>query len=131
MLLKASSENLMWLRGKKFANTLLKSRNCGTFYFKIFWKQHTLNLSLPSFKTSRVRLRARTPPFHGGDTGSNPVRGTHTKQDSFTNFAEKIRCSFLSTFFIFIHLFIARSKQMQIIQRFFAKSRVIILSKIS
>jgi hypothetical protein len=37
----------------------------------------------------------------------------------------------LSTFFIFIHLFIARSKQMQIIQRFFAKSRVIILSKIS
>jgi hypothetical protein len=24
----------------------------------------------------RVRLRARTPPFHGGDTGSNPVRGT-------------------------------------------------------
>ena len=25
---------------------------------------------------SRVRLRARTPPFHGGDTGSNPVRGT-------------------------------------------------------
>ena len=23
-----------------------------------------------------VRLRARTPPFHGGDTGSNPVRGT-------------------------------------------------------
>jgi hypothetical protein len=27
-------------------------------------------------KTSRVRLRVRTPPFHGGDTGSNPVRGT-------------------------------------------------------
>ena len=27
-------------------------------------------------KKSRVRLRARTPPFHGGDTGSNPVRGT-------------------------------------------------------
>jgi hypothetical protein len=33
---------------------------------------------LPSFKTSRVRLRARTPPFHGGDTGSNPVRGTES-----------------------------------------------------
>ena len=29
-------------------------------------------------KTSRVRLRARTPPFHGGNTGSNPVRGTNT-----------------------------------------------------
>jgi putative endonuclease len=28
----------------------------------------------------RVRLRARTPPFHGGDTGSNPVRGTTTSQ---------------------------------------------------
>ena len=27
----------------------------------------------------RVRLRARTPPFHGGDTGSNPVRGTKTE----------------------------------------------------
>ena len=25
-----------------------------------------------------VRLRARTPPFHGGDTGSNPVRATVT-----------------------------------------------------
>lgn len=25
-----------------------------------------------------VRLRARTPPFHGGDTGSNPVRATLT-----------------------------------------------------
>jgi hypothetical protein len=37
---------------------------------------------LPIFalpKTSRVRLRARTPPFHGGDTGSNPVRGTGKK----------------------------------------------------
>jgi hypothetical protein len=34
-----------------------------------------LLLSLPSQKR-RVRLRARTPPFHGGDTGSNPVRGT-------------------------------------------------------
>lgn len=27
-----------------------------------------------------VRLRARTPPFHGGDTGSNPVRATITKR---------------------------------------------------
>lgn len=35
---------------------------------------------MPSFKTSRVRLRARTPPFHGGDTGSNPVRGTKASQ---------------------------------------------------
>ena len=26
-----------------------------------------------------VRLRARTPPFHGGDTGSNPVRATSFK----------------------------------------------------
>jgi hypothetical protein len=36
-------------------------------------------------KTSRVRLRARTPPFHGGDTGSNPVRGT-TKSRSKSDF---------------------------------------------
>jgi hypothetical protein len=43
---------------------------------------------LPSLKMSRVRLRARTPPFHGGDTGSNPVRGTkefyrHCKYSAF------------------------------------------------
>lgn len=30
----------------------------------------------PPKNERRVRLRARTPPFHGGDTGSNPVRGT-------------------------------------------------------
>ncbi len=30
----------------------------------------------PEKQPCRVRLRARTPPFHGGDTGSNPVRGT-------------------------------------------------------
>jgi hypothetical protein len=47
------------------------------FCFKIFWWHNTWLLSLPSQKR-RVRLRARTPPFHGGDTGSNPVRGTTT-----------------------------------------------------
>lgn len=35
-------------------------------------------------KTSRVRLRARTPPFHGGDTGSNPVRGTSFRNRKIT-----------------------------------------------
>ena len=59
------------------------------FYFKIFWMQMVSDLSLRSRKfndealetqTSRVRLRVRTPPFHGGDTGSNPVRGTKASQ---------------------------------------------------
>ena len=39
-------------------------------------------------KKSRVRLRARTPPFHGGDTGSNPVRGT-TVESIFAGAAPK------------------------------------------
>jgi hypothetical protein len=46
-------------------------REIDIFFGKI---KAILIFALP--KTSRVRLRARTPPFHGGDTGSNPVRGT-------------------------------------------------------
>ncbi len=34
-------------------------------------------LSLPSFKQRRVGQGVKTPPFHGGITGSNPVRGTN------------------------------------------------------
>ena len=34
-------------------------------------------LSLPSFnRKCRVGQGVKTPPFHGGITGSNPVRGT-------------------------------------------------------
>ena len=33
-----------------------------------------------------VRLRARTPPFHGGDTGSNPVRATKKALNYFKAF---------------------------------------------
>lgn len=34
-------------------------------------------LSLPSFTDKcRVGQGVKTPPFHGGITGSNPVRGT-------------------------------------------------------
>ena len=43
---------------------------------KNIWLKMIARLSLPSFKKGPVRLRARTPPFHGGDTGSNPVRAT-------------------------------------------------------
>lgn len=42
---------------------------------KNFWLKNDAPLSLRSLKRP-VRLRARTPPFHGGDTGSNPVRAT-------------------------------------------------------
>ena len=39
------------------------------------WLSNRTTLSLPLLNWP-VRLRARTPPFHGGDTGSNPVRAT-------------------------------------------------------
>ena len=41
-------------------------------------------------KNSRVRLTARTPPSHGGNTGSIPVRGTQGERD-----AEEASFSFL------------------------------------
>lgn len=57
---------MIWLSDK--ANTCpIEAKN--------FWLKNDAPLSLPSLKRP-VRLRARTPPFHGGDTGSNPVRAT-------------------------------------------------------
>ena len=50
----------------------------GEFKMKNIWLKSGAGLSLPSFKRP-VRLRARTPPFHGGDTGSNPVRATKNR----------------------------------------------------
>lgn len=45
---------------------------------KIIWQQKSLRLSLPSLsKNWRVGQGVKTPPFHGGITGSNPVRGTN------------------------------------------------------
>jgi hypothetical protein len=49
------------------------------------WTRNDWRLSLPpEFRDEKrpVRLRARTPPFHGGDTGSNPVRATANNMDS-------------------------------------------------
>ena len=43
------------------------------------WLSNRTTLSLPLLNWP-VRLRARTPPFHGGDTGSNPVRATKPSQ---------------------------------------------------
>ncbi len=44
---------------------------------KIIWRQNCLRLSLPSLnKKWRVGQGVKTPPFHGGITGSNPVRAT-------------------------------------------------------
>ena len=44
---------------------------------KIIWQQNSLKLSLPSLnKKRRVGQGVKTPPFHGGITGSNPVRAT-------------------------------------------------------
>ena len=38
-----------------------------------FDKEITVRYSYSSFLTRPVRLGVRTPPFHGGNTGSNPV----------------------------------------------------------
>ena len=45
--------------------------------WKNIWLKSDAGLSLPSLKRP-VRLRVRTPPFHGGDTSSNLVRATNT-----------------------------------------------------
>ena len=40
-------------------------------------------LSLPTFnRKCRVGQGVKTPPFHGGITGSNPVRGTNTNLEA-------------------------------------------------
>ena len=54
----------------------------GLFYLKNFGFDGARGyLCAPELRiVCRVRLRARTPPFHGGDTGSNPVRGTGALQ---------------------------------------------------
>ncbi len=43
---------------------------------KKIWLKNLSSLSLPSFKRCRVGQGVKTPPFHGGVTGSIPVRGT-------------------------------------------------------
>ena len=49
----------------------------GRYFFKKFWIQKCIPLSLPSFNGKcRVGQEVKTPPFHGGITGSSPVRGT-------------------------------------------------------
>lgn len=53
----------------------------------------------------RVRLRARTPPFHGGDTGSNPVRGTR-KPHTLWGFPLKPASGKGFQFFTFLPVFI-------------------------
>ena len=46
------------------------------FLFKSFFAKHLPKPIFASLKRRPVRLRARTPPFHGGDTSSNLVRAT-------------------------------------------------------
>lgn len=50
-----------------------------TNQWKNIWTKIQVRLSLQPFQERPVRLRARTPPFHGGDTGSNPVRATEKR----------------------------------------------------
>lgn len=67
----------------------IKVEQMGENRRKNIWLKTIAGLSLPPAKAEAsrpwplqlqrkrpVRLRARTPPFHGGDTGSNPVRAT-------------------------------------------------------
>ena len=65
----------MWRRDKVLALDLRASRFREVFYL-IFLERKVCPPIFALPKERRVRLRARTPPFHGGDTGSNPVRGT-------------------------------------------------------
>ena len=64
-------------------NSIVQKReltNCKRFLQTCLniWQQNTQVLSLPSFnKSCRVGQGVKTPPFHGGITGSNPVRGTN------------------------------------------------------
>ena len=67
-----------------FQHTMLRRKN--------IWLKSCANLSLPSFKRP-VRLRVRTPPFHGGDTSSNLVRATE-KQIKY-NPVKNAFCQFL------------------------------------
>lgn len=50
---------------------------------KLVWVQFAGGLSLPSQNQNMVFRRVgqgvKTPPFHGGITGSNPVRGTKSR----------------------------------------------------
>ena len=48
----------------------------GLFLCKSFLDGYLFKPIFAVLKKRPVRLRARTPPFHGGDTGSNPVRAT-------------------------------------------------------
>ncbi len=75
MVFGLSSANLI-LRKTKGPVRFLASLKKEAFLFQNFWFERDGPLFLHSQNGRRVRLRARTPPFHGGNTGSNPVRGT-------------------------------------------------------
>lgn len=60
----------IFLTDLKFSNSQITE-----FFFGINRSPSYLCTPLKT-RTWPVRLRARTPPFHGGDTGSNPVRAT-------------------------------------------------------
>ena len=65
-------------------------------------------------KTSRVRLRARTPPFHGGDTGSNPVRGTRW---DFSKSNRKVPFLFPPEPALVLHILFSRRKNICLFDR--------------
>jgi hypothetical protein len=47
--------------------------------FDFFWKLKKLSYLCNPKAKRRVGQGVKTPPFHGGITGSIPVRGTHIK----------------------------------------------------
>lgn len=57
-------------------------------FFKSIWRKQRKNLeaNMPKvifaipYKIRRVGQGVKTPPFHGGITGSNPVRATRSNQ---------------------------------------------------
>ena len=82
-------------------------------FFKKFWIQNCIWLSLPSEIKRRVGQGVKTPPFHGGITGSIPVRATKIKPRYYRGF-------FISFSYWFTDSFFSKSKMGNILHKFFS-----------
>ena len=82
---------------------LIYPKNCKLIQlFENIWLKNPLPLSLPSLsKKCRVGQGVKTPPFHGGITGSNPVRGTKKASQKLRGFfiGQKKKCDAIHIIF--------------------------------
>ena len=76
-------------------------QNNSVSFSENIWLKNCHTLSLPSFnKRCRVGQGVKTPPFHGGITGSNPVLGTK-KLRAARGIASRESLSEMRGFFVF------------------------------